>query len=53
MVTFIKDNIKKANFMEKEDIAGQMDLLIKVILFKDPDMDKETGNQLEKEEIFI
>lgn len=53
MVISIKDNIKKANFMEKEDIAGQMAHLIKVILFKDPGMDKEIGNQLEKEEIFI
>lgn len=39
--------------MEKEDIVGQMAHLIKVILFKDPGMDRETGNQLEKEEIFI
>jgi hypothetical protein len=34
METNIKDNIEKENSMEKGNILGQMDLLMKVILIK-------------------
>jgi hypothetical protein len=49
----IKVNIKKVNSMERVNIAGLMDHLMKEILFKDLDMDKEVGNLQETQEIFI
>lgn len=49
----IKVNIKKVNSMERVNIAGLMDHLMKEILFKDLGMDKEVGNLQETQEIFI
>lgn len=49
----IKVNIKKVNSMGRVNIAGLMDHLMKEILFKDLDMDKEVGNLQETQEIFI
>lgn len=51
--TFIKGNIKRVSFMARESIAGQMDLLMKVILLKEVDKVREIGSPLEKEETFI
>ena len=53
IMIFTKDNIKKVNSMEKENIVGQMDHLMKEILFKDLGMGKEIGNLLEKVVISI
>lgn len=39
--------------MARESIAGQMDLLMKVILLKEVDKVREIGSPLEKEETFI
>lgn len=49
----IKVNIKKVNSMEKVNIVGQMDHLMKETLSKDLGMGKEAGNLQEKEVIFI
>lgn len=40
----IEENIKMVNFMEKEDIFGQMAVATKDSLKKASAMDKEAGN---------
>lgn len=52
MATTIKDNIRKANSMVRGSTVGQMDLLMKEILFKVAGMDKETGNRRVKLETY-
>ena len=53
MEIFLKDNIVKVNLWAKENIFGEMDLLIKVILLKDLDMVKDAGNPRGVEVIYI
>lgn len=53
MEIFIKDNIKKESFMVEGSIVGRMDLLMKVILFKEAVKGREIGNHQGKEEIYI
>jgi hypothetical protein len=48
----IKVNIKKVNSMGKVNIVGLMDHLMKEILLRDLDMDKEVGNLQETQETF-
>ena len=50
---YIKVNIRKENFMEKENMYGQMDHLIKELSQKEQDMVKEVGNHQDKVVIFI
>ena len=50
---FIKENIKEESFMEKENISGQMDPLMKELFLMVRDMDREIGNLQGKVEISI
>lgn len=50
---YIKVNIRKENFMEKENMCGQMDHLIKELSQKEQDMVKVVGNHQDKVVIFI
>ena len=51
METNTKDNTKMANSMEKGSTHGQMDLVMRVSLLKEPDKVMEIGNQPGKTEI--
>ena len=53
MAIFIKENIKEESFMEKENISGQMDPLMKELFLMVRDMDREIGNLQGKVEISI